>query len=229
MKRILVVLFLAGLLLVAVCSAFAAPPNQVLQGTQMHLTLLNSINTAVAREGDPIVAAVAEPVYLGSQLLVPAGTRINGVIGTIERARHFSMFRGQAYINLTFRTMEVDSRLIPVRMSIVEIEQPHSRADAKRRKDVKVDEGQVIEEKHDVKGDVMAATIGAGGGTLAGAVFSNVVRGFGIGLAGSAAYVVARKGKEVDLPAQTGMLVRLDNTVNIPVIVAGNGAYAGNR
>ena len=229
MKRILVTLFLAGLLLVAVCSAFAAPPNQVLQGTQMHLTLLNSINTAIAREGDPIVAAVAEPVYLGSQLLVPAGTRINGVIGTIERARHFSMFRGQAYINLTFRTMEVDSRLIPVRMSIVEIEQPHSRADAKRRKDVKVDEGQVIEEKHDVKGDVMAATIGAGGGTLAGAVFSNVVRGFGIGLAGSAAYVVARKGKEVDLPAQTGMLVRLDNTVNIPAIVAGNGAYTGSR
>ncbi|HYL62471.1 MAG TPA: hypothetical protein VE077_07595 [Candidatus Methylomirabilis sp.] len=229
MKRILFVLIMAILLLAAVCSAFAAPPNQVLQGTQMHLTLLNSVNTAVAREGDPIVAVVAEPVYLGSQLLVPAGTRINGVIGTIERARHFSMFRGQAYINLTFRTIEVDSRLIPVRMSIVEIEQPHSQNDAKRRKDVKVDEGQVVEEKHDLKGDVMAATIGTGGGTLVGAVFSHVVRGFGIGLAGSAVYVVARKGKEVDLPAQTGMLVRLDNTVNIPVTAASNGPSGGGR
>ena len=207
----------------------AAPNQQLMQGTQVHLTLLNSISTRVAREGDPVVAVVAEPVYLGSQLLIPAGTRINGVIGTIERARHFSMFKGEAYINLTFRTMEVDSRLIPVRMSIVEIEQPHGDADGKRRKDVKVDEGQVIEEKHDIKGDVLAATIGSGGGTLVGAVFSHVVRGFGIGLAGSAVYVVARKGKEVELPAQTGMLVRMDNTVSVPVVAIASAANSGTR
>jgi hypothetical protein len=58
---------------------------------------------------------------------------------------------------------------------------------------VKVEEGQVVEEKHDIKGDVVAATVGTGGGTLIGAVFSHVVRGFGLGLAGSAAYIVARK------------------------------------
>lgn len=224
---------LAAALFVTVFSVAApllrAAPNQVMQGTQVHLTLLNSISTAVAREGDPIVAVVAEPVYLGSQLLLPAGTRVNGVIGTIERPRYFSMFRGEAYINLTFRTMEVDSRLIPVRMSIVDIEQPHSAADGKRRKDVKVDEGQVVEEKHDVKGDVLAATVGSGGGTLIGAVFSHVVRGFGIGLAGSAVYVVARKGKEVELPAQTGMLVRMDNTVTVPAIVTSNNASGVGR
>src|SRR5204862_4544145 len=49
------------------------------------------------------VAIVADPVYLGSQLLLPAGTRVNGIIGTVEKARRFSIFRGQAYMNLTFR------------------------------------------------------------------------------------------------------------------------------
>lgn len=228
MKKILFLIVAATLACMAPPSS-QADPHQVLQGTQVHLTLLNGISSGVAREGDSIVAVVAEPVYLGGQLLVPAGTRVNGVIGTVERARHFAMFRGEAYMNITFRTMELDSRLIPVQMSILAIEQPHGQTDGKRRRDVKVDEGQVVEEKHDVKGDVLAATIGTGGGSLVGVVFSHVVRGFGIGLAGSAVYVVARKGKEVELPARTGMLVRTDNTVSVPVMSASNTGYNSSR
>ncbi len=224
---------LSFLLVVALFCATApacyAEPRQVMQGTQVHLTLLNGINSGVAREGDPFVAVVAEPVYLGSQLLLPAGTRVNGVIGTVEKARRFSVVRGQAYMNLTFRSIEVDSRLIPVQMSIISIEQPHGQAEGKPRKDVKVEEGQVIEEKHDIKGDVIAATVGTGGGTLIGAVFSHVVRGFGLGLAGSAAYIVTRKGKEVELPAQTGMLVRMDNTITVPLTSASNTGTSGSR
>jgi hypothetical protein len=139
----------------------------------------------------------------------------------VEKARHFSLFRGQAYMNLTFRSVEVDSRLIPIQMSIIAIEQPHGQADGKRRKDVKIEEGQVVQEKHDLKGDVLGATIGTGGGTLIGAVFSHVVRGFGFGLAGSAVYV--------ELPAQTGMLVRMDNTITVPVTTASNTGYSATR
>jgi hypothetical protein len=75
----------------------------------------------------------------------------------------------------------------------------------------------------------VAATVGTGGGTLVGAIFSHVARGFGIGLAGSAVYIVARKGKEVELPAQTGMLVRMDNTITVPVNSASNTSYSGTR
>ena len=228
MKKVLeksLSLFAAATLLLTAAPFAHAEPHQVVQGTQVHLTLLNGVSSGAAREGDAIVAVVAEPVFLGDQLLIPAGTRVNGVIGTVERARHFSMFRGQAYMNITFRTMEVDSRLISVQMSILMIEKPRGESEGKRRKDVKIDEGQVVEEKHDIKGDVLAATIGTGGGTLVGAVFSHVVRGFGIGLAGSAVYVVARKGKEVELPAKTGMLVRMDNTVTVPSVSAGNTGY----
>lgn len=202
-----------------ICSmspACYAAPRQVLQGTQVHLTLLSVISTSASRDGDPFVAVVADPVLLGTQLLIPAGTRVHGTIGTVAPARNFSVFRGQAYINLTFRTLEIDSRLIPVQMSIIALEQPRSGGNEKARKDVKVIEGQVVEQKHDYKGDVIGVTIGSGGGTLIGAVFSHMVRGFGIGLAGSAAYIVARKGKEVDIPAQSTMLVRIDNTVTVP-------------
>jgi len=86
----------------------------------------------------------------------------------------------------------------------------------------------VVEEKHDVKGDIVAGTIGTGGGTLIGAVFSHAARGFGLGLAGTAVYVVARKGKEVDLPAKSGMLVRMDSTITVPVVSASSAPVSGN-
>lgn len=206
-----------------------AEPRQVMQGTQIHLTLLNGIASSVARDGDPFAAVVADPVYLGGQLLIPAGARVTGVIGTVNRARRFSIFRGQAYMNLTFRSIEIDRREIPVQMSIIALEQPHGQANGKQRKDVRVIEGQVVESKRDIKKDVTAGAIGTGGGTLVGAVFSHVARGFGIGLAGSAAYIVARKGKEVELPAQTGMLVRLDNTITVPSTVANSEPYTSSR
>jgi len=92
-----------------------------------------------------------------------------------------------------------------------------------------VEEGQVVEQKHDVKGDVLAATIGTGGATIVGAVFSQVVRGFGVGLAGSAVYIMARKGKDVELPAQTGMLVRMDSTITVPNVAATNPSSETSR
>jgi hypothetical protein len=55
------------------------------------------------------------------------------------------------------------------------------------------------------------------------------MRGFGIGLAGSAAYIIERKGKEVELPAQTGMIVRMDNTITVPSVAANNSGYTGTH
>ncbi|GAC1619003.1 MAG: hypothetical protein PVS2B2_04270 [Candidatus Acidiferrum sp.] len=228
MKSI-VSLVLAAALLCAVPPVSNAEPRQVLQGTQVHLTLLNSISTSATKDGDPFVAVVAESVYLGNQMLLPAGTRVNGIVGTVEKARRFSVIRGQAYMNLTFRSLEIDSRLIPVQMSIIAFERPRADGEGKTRKDLKVEEGQVVQQKHDYKGDIIGGTVGMGGGTLIGAVFSNAVRGFGLGLAGSAAYIVARKGKEVELPAQTGMLVRMESTVTVPANSATSASLTGSR
>jgi hypothetical protein len=210
---------LAGALLFVTAPVSYSEPREVVPGTQVRLHIVSNIGTATSRSGDPFVAVVSEPVFVGNTLLIPAGTRVNGVIGTVEKARLFSVFRGQAYMEMTFRNMEIDSRLIPIHMSIIAIEQPSSDRDGKRRKDVKIDEGQIIQQKHDYKGDIMGGSLGAGGGALVGAIFSNVARGLGFGLAGSAAYIVARKGKEVDLPSQTGMLVRVDTNVTLPATI----------
>jgi len=212
--------FVRALFLVAVSSLAAsfaqAEPRQVIQGTQIHLKLTSDIGTGSSRNGDPFIAVTTQPLMMGDQVILPSGTRIRGIVTSISRARRFSLFRGEAYMNLSFRSIEVDSRLIPVQMSVLAVEKPSEEGEGRQRKDVDVTEGQMLEQKHDVKGDIVAGTIGTGGSTLIGKLASHAAAGFGIGLLGSAIYVSARKGKELSLPAETGMLVRMDSTVTVP-------------
>jgi hypothetical protein len=227
MKRIVVspgVSFAVAVLLFAAAIPARAQSHELLQGTEVHLRLLTNLSTAISKSGDPFVAEVTQPVYLGSQVILPVGARVHGTVGGVIHSRHFSIFRGQAAMNLSFRDLEVDSRIFPAKMSILRLERPSTEdREGKRRRDVKVDEGQVVEAKHDVKGDILGGAIGIGGGSLVGAIFSNVSRGFGFGMIGAAVYIVERKGKEVDLPAQTTIRVRMDNTVTLPRFTADSG------
>jgi hypothetical protein len=228
MKRIVLSLGVSFGAVVLLFAAAAIPAraqsHELLQGTEVHLRLLTGLSTAVAKSGDPFVAEVTQPVTMGSQVILPAGTRVHGTVGGIIHARHFSIFRGQAAMSLSFRDLEVDSRIFPAKMSILRLERPSSGdREGKKRRDIKVDEDQVVEAKHDIKGDVLGGAIGVGGGSLVGVVFSNVTRGFGFGLIGAGVYIVERKGKEVDLPAQTNIRVRMDNTVTLPRFTADNG------
>ena len=201
----------------------SAEPRQVLQGTEIHLTLVTPINSSAVKEGDPITAVTSEPVTLDGQTLLPVGTRLHGTIGSVQKAKFFSMFKGQAFVNVTFKTLEVDSRLIPVQTSLLAIGQPRVNSGlSTARKDMKISEGEVVQEKHDYKGDVIAVAIGGGGGSTIGLIAGNLGRGMGIGFAVGAAYVVARKGKEVNMPEQTALLLRLDSTVTVPFVAANN-------
>ena len=207
-------------LLLAAASPAFAQNHQLLQGTQLRLVLQNGLSTTVARDGDPFTAVVAEPVYLGSQLILPAGAKVNGTVGTISRPHYFSMFRSQASMNLTFHSIEIDRHEYPAQMSLLAITETSGRGNGNNRKDVKIDEGVVVHQKRDVKGAVTTVALGTAGGSVVGAIFSNVTRGLIIGVVGSTAYVMVKKGKNVDLPAQSGLLVRMDNTLDLPAFTA---------
>ena len=204
--------------------AVYAQANQIIPGTQVRLTLVNGLSTSVAHSGDPFTAIVAEPVFAGNQMILPAGAKVQRTITTVERPKLFSIFRGGASMNLAFSSIEVESRIFPVKMSILSIYSGGADT-SKRRKDLKTVEGEVVQENHDVKGDVEAVAIGTAGGSTVGLIFSHVLRGTVFGLVGGGAYVVAKKGKEVDLPALTGMTVRMDSTVSLPASLLHNASY----
>jgi hypothetical protein len=201
-----------------------AQANQVIPGTQVRLTLVNGLSSNVAHVGDPFTAVVAEPVFTGNTMILPAGAVIHGTVTTVERPKWFSMFRGGAAMNLKFDSIEVQSRLFPAKMSILSIYSGGTEA-TKQRKDIKAVEGEMVTENHSVKTDVEDVAIGTAGGSTVGLIFSHVLRGTVIGLVGGTAYVVAKKGKDVELPAQTGMLVRMDSNIALPSSLMHNASY----
>jgi len=208
-------LFSVAMLALLMTPAVHAQSTELIPGTQVRLTLINGLSTTVAHNGDPFTAVVAEPVFVGNTLLLPAGAKVHGTVSNIDRPKFFSMFRGGAAMNLNFTSIEVESRIFPARMSILDLYSGATDS-GKQRKDLKTVEGVVVEQNRDIKNTVQDVAIGTAGGSLVGVVFSRVVRGTVIGLVGGTAYVVAKKGKDVELPAQTGMLVRLDTTVSLP-------------
>src|SRR5271170_2778814 len=166
MKRLSLVGAVLSVLLFSTPVAHAQS-TELLQGTQVHLTLLNGLSTTIARDGDPFTAVVSEPVFYNGQMVLPAGAKIHGQVGTIAHPKHFALIRGQASMSLTFRTIEIESRIFPAQMSILAIS--NGGADqGKARKDLHTVEGVVIEEKRDIKGTVEDVAIGTGGGSIVG-------------------------------------------------------------
>jgi hypothetical protein len=230
MKRLIPWCFLLSLLMCFVPAVQAQSAIAIQPGTQVRLTLVNGLTSSVAHDGDPFTAIVAEPVFLGNQLLLPAGAKIHGTVTSVTRPKWFAMVRGGATINLVFNSVEVESRIFPLQMSILSL-YTGTLDDTKKRKDLKTTEGVVVEEKRDLKGDIMTGGLGTGAGALAGVVFGSVVRGTVIGLVGTSACIVAKKGKDVELPAQTGMLVRMDSTLSLPgnLLRSPNSMYSGGN
>jgi len=222
----LIALCASVLVALSLTPAVHAQSNELVPGTQVRLTLINGLSTRVAHDGDPFTAVVAEPVFAGTQMILPAGAIVHGRISTVDRPKLFSMFRGGASMNLVFNSIEVQSRIFPAKMSILSI---YSGTDAaKQRKDLKTVEGEVVEQRNSVKGDVEDVAIGTAGGSTVGLIFSHVLRGTVFGLVGGGAYVVAKKGGEVELPAQTGMLVRMDSSVSLPASLLHNASYTSS-
>jgi len=186
----------------------------VLRGTEMHMVLLTGISTNVNRDGDPFEAMLTAPVFLGNQLLLPAGTHVQGIISRVYPPKRFNLFRGQAAMVLEFKSIELNNVQIPCQMSILSIEK--SNQDPSRRKDLTTEEGSIVQERPDIKGDLKTTALATGGESVVGMIFSHLVRGLALGAAGGAAYVLIRKGKDVRLPAETLFRVRLDTTVTFP-------------
>jgi len=51
---------------------------------------------------------------------------------------------------------------------------------------------------------------------VAGLIFGGALKGLAIGAIAGGGYVLATQGKDVDIPAQSGMKLRLDQPLSIP-------------
>jgi hypothetical protein len=71
-------------------------------GTKIPLTLKQGINTKSARPGDPVYAQTAFPITKNDQIVIPAGTFVQGEVRRVVRP---GRVKGRAELQMSFTSM----------------------------------------------------------------------------------------------------------------------------
>ena len=165
-------------------------------GTKVLLQLRSAINTKSAKPGDGVYLASTFPVVVGSQVMIPAGVYVQGIVDTVIRA---GRVKGRAQLNLHFTSIIFPNGTVVEIPGII-----NSLPGASKRS---VDsEGKVTEDSnkgHDVAQAAKIGLEGAGVGTIGGAATGHPLEGAAIGglggLAVGAAVALFTRGDDINI------------------------------
>jgi hypothetical protein len=184
--------------------------DQVGVGTELHALLDTPLSTRTSKSGDRFTATISDPLRADNgAVVIPAGARIEGEVAEAEEGKTVAALRGKGKLNLRFRDVVLPSgQTLPLTATLVSV---HDTSGKNLKK--ADDEGQVQSgtRGRDAAKDV---GIGAGAGTAGGLVFGGPIKGLAIGSLAGGGYVLATKAKDVNLPARTGMVIRLDQPLS---------------
>lgn len=166
--------------------ALKPEPVIVPEGTTLALVLESTISSATNRQGDLVVAKLAEDVKVADKVLLPAGSEVRGRVTAAEPS---GKVKGKARLAFDFDQVVVKGKEQPIETRTVDITAPGTH-----------------------KRDAAIVGGGAAGGALIGAIAGGK-KGAGIGaLLGAGAgtgVVLTNKGKEVEVPSGSRISVKL--------------------
>jgi hypothetical protein len=185
-------------------TAAAAPQTfTVPAGTKVLLSLKSAINTKTAQQGDGVYMVSSFPVIGSSQIMIPVGVYVQGVVDRVVRP---GRVKGRAQLDLHFTTMIFPNG------QVIEVPGVLNSLPGSDGPKVKGNEGTVEQagnKGRDVGNVLKGAAIGAEGGVIGGAASGNVAKGVGYGsLAGAAAgaiYTLFTRGNDIVIPSGTSV------------------------
>lgn len=185
--------------------------GDVAAGTEIRATLDTPLSSKTSKAGDRFTATVNQPVQgNGGNVVIPAGSRIEGEVSESEQGKTLPALRGKGKLNLRFRDVVLpNGQTMPITGTLVSVHSTNGKDNKSADNEGQVESGT---RGRDVAKDV---GIGAGVGTVAGLIFGGPLKGLAIGALAGGGYVLATNGKDVNLPAQTGLVLRLDQPLNI--------------
>jgi len=190
--------------------------DQVTAGTEIRAALDTPLSTKTSKPGDRFTATITEPVR-GSNgaIVIPAGARVEGEVAETEEEKTLPALRDKANLSLRFRDLVLPTgQTLPLTAALISVNNTNGKSTKKADEEGQTQPGT---RNRDVAKDVGS---GAGPGTVGGPVFGAPLKGLAIGAQTGGGYVLAIKGKQVNLPAQTGMVIRLDQPVSSSVASA---------
>ena len=177
------------------------------KGTMLAIQTDQAISSYSAHLGDPVNATLENDLYLNDSLAVPAGSQIQGQVVNVSNA---TMLGKHGSIDVRFDNIKLqDGRVIPINAHIV----------TKDKTGVLKGDTYLVDIAKGV--GIAAGTTGAGvlvgtaAGSLLGSVGTGALFGLGVGALGGMGYAMARKGKDVIVPAGSRMSLVIDTPVAV--------------
>jgi hypothetical protein len=171
---------------------FAVP-----EGTELTVTLIDSISTGKNKAGDDFTASLAEPIVVNGQTIAAKGALVNGRIVDAEDSGRVS---GRASIRMILTSIADGGKTYPI------VTKPFvAEAEGTKKRDAGIIGG--------------AAGIGAAIGAIAGGK-SGATKGAVIGGAAGTGTVLATKGKELEYDSESRLTFTLEKSASLPKITS---------
>ena len=156
--------------------------------TELDVRLQQELSSETAMVEDRFEATTVVDLFQNDRLVVPAGSRLRGVVSEVDRASRTDR-RGS--LTVTFDQMTVGGRTYDIRATVVEA----------------LEAG--------VSGEVGKIGAGAGIGAIIGGILGGAKGAIAGILIGAGGTVLATEGNDVDLPVGTVMRIRFDSPVRV--------------
>lgn len=177
-------------------------------GTKVPVALKHAISTKSAREGDAVYAETTFPVVQDNQVLIPAGTYVQGKISHVQRA---GRIKGRAEVLIHFTTLIYPNGYTVMLPGSVE------NVPGAERTSMKGEEGTI---RQDSQTGQKVGTVASAAGT--GAVVGGLSRGgkgaaIGAGIGGAVGTAIAllSRGSDVRLDAGTTIEMYIQRAVEL--------------
>jgi hypothetical protein len=178
--------------------------------TEMRATLDTPLSSKTSRPGDRFTATLAQPVSGGNGVVIPAGALVEGEVSGSEQVNTHTALPRTGKLNLRFRDVVLpNGQSVALISSLVSLNSWSGENTPKPDHEGRSEPG--------TRGKDAALNVGAaaGKGTIAGPNFGGPLKGFAIGALAGGGYVLSTTSKYVNLPAQTGLVIRLDEPLRV--------------
>lgn len=167
----------------------SAEPGMLPVGQELDVRLQTTLSSATAQVEQRFEATTAVDLMQNGRVLVPAGSRVRGVVRDVKKAGNIDR---TGSLTLAFDQMVVNGREIPIRALATQVYQSEG-----------------IREE--------AGTVGtaAGVGAIVGGIIGGL-KGALIGaIVGTGGVIAATEGKDVEIPAGAVVRIRMDSPARV--------------
>lgn len=180
--------------------ATSSEPRYLLAGTDVRATLDTPLSTKTAKVGDRFTATISSPVKdSAGNIAIPIGSRLNGQVSEDSDGQSSSAVKEMGHLNLRFTDIQLPTGAdVPISATLLSV---HS---SKGGRLITTETGKTP----------AIQPMGATGGVTG--AFGPPLKGLAVGNLAGGGYVLATNGKQVQLPAQCGLRLRIDRNTLIP-------------